>query len=336
MPKVSVIIPNYNHARFLAQRILSILNQTYQDFELIYLDDASTDNSNEVFAQFADAPQIRATLCNSTNSGSPFKQWQKGIQQATGEYIWIAESDDYAAPNFLATLVPMLDQSPQVGLAYCQSYQVDEQNHPFATMHWWTDDLSNDRWRSDFVNRGIDECSNFLLFKNTIPNASGVLIRRSALEQIPIGDSALSLCGDWLTWIRLLLHWDIAFSHQLLNYFRHHTTSVRRKTSEAVFLRERMYIFAFVNQYFAQYFAQNSANQPLFLSPTVSEQAKDILIRDWLHLMFKTPEAIDFTLGWSIYQAARACDPQVEGRVLKHISRSAARRLAQRLQLSGA
>ncbi|WP_179228347.1 glycosyltransferase family 2 protein [Leptolyngbya ohadii] len=323
MPKVSVIIPNYNHARFLSQRILSILNQTYQDFEIIYLDDASTDNSNEVFARFADAPQVSATICNSVNSGSPFKQWHKGIQQATGEYVWIAESDDYAAPNFLETLVPLLDRSPQVGLAYGQSYQVDEQNRPFATMHWWTDDLSNDRWRKDFVNRGIDECSNFLLFKNTIPNASGVLIRRSALEQIPIGDTALSLCGDWLTWIRLLLHWDIAFSHQLLNYFRHHTTSVRKKTSEAVFLRERMHIFAFVNQ-------------QLSLSPTVSERAKETLIRDWLHLMFRTPETIDFSLGWSLYQAARACDPLVEGRVLKQISRSAMRRLAQKLQLSGA
>jgi len=89
MPKVSVIIPNYNHARFLEQRIQSILNQTYQDFEILYLDDASTDDSNEVFAQFKDDRRIRSIL-NQTNSGSPFKQWNRGIKAATGDYIWIA------------------------------------------------------------------------------------------------------------------------------------------------------------------------------------------------------------------------------------------------------
>ena len=89
MPKVSVIIPNYNHAQFLEQRIQSVLDQTYQDFEIIYLDDASTDNSNEVFAKFANNSRIRA-IYNQTNSGSPFKQWNKGIRLAQGEYVWIA------------------------------------------------------------------------------------------------------------------------------------------------------------------------------------------------------------------------------------------------------
>lgn len=69
MPKVSVILPNYNHGRFLKRRLDSIFDQTFQDLEVIFLDDASTDNSMEVFAQYASNPKIKKVLVNSRNSG---------------------------------------------------------------------------------------------------------------------------------------------------------------------------------------------------------------------------------------------------------------------------
>ena len=78
MPKVSVIIPNYNHARYLRQRIQSVLDQTFQDFDLTYLDDASSDESNAIFVEFDRQPRIKA-IYNGCNSGSPFKQWNKGF-----------------------------------------------------------------------------------------------------------------------------------------------------------------------------------------------------------------------------------------------------------------
>ena len=100
MPTVSVVVPNYNHGRFLPQRIDSILGQTFQDFELILLDDCSTDNSRMILSSYAGDPRVRIEF-NSANSGSPFKQWNKGVRLARGEYVWIAESDDYAEPRFL-------------------------------------------------------------------------------------------------------------------------------------------------------------------------------------------------------------------------------------------
>ena len=72
MPTVSVIIPNYNHARFLQQRIDSVLNQTFQDFELILLDDCSTDGSRSILARSVDDPRVRIEF-NEINSGSTFK-----------------------------------------------------------------------------------------------------------------------------------------------------------------------------------------------------------------------------------------------------------------------
>ena len=110
-PKVSVIVPNYNHARYLKARIDSILNQTFQDFELILLDDCSTDNSVELLQSYAGHPHVSHIVLNDRNTGSPFLQWQKGIGLAQGEYVWIAESDDTAQPDFLSTTVAVLDRA---------------------------------------------------------------------------------------------------------------------------------------------------------------------------------------------------------------------------------
>src|SRR6266851_10178053 len=108
MPTVSIIVPNYNHARYLRRRIDSILSQTYQDFELILLDDSSTDNSREILDSYRDNPKVRIEF-NAKNSGSPFKQWNKGVGLAHGKYVWIAESDDYADEHLLEKLASRLD-----------------------------------------------------------------------------------------------------------------------------------------------------------------------------------------------------------------------------------
>ncbi len=92
MQTISVIVPNYNHARFLKRRIDSILNQTYQDFELILLDDCSSDDSCDILLSYKDNPHVSQIVFNDENSGTPFKQWDKGIRMAKGKWIWIAES----------------------------------------------------------------------------------------------------------------------------------------------------------------------------------------------------------------------------------------------------
>ncbi len=100
-PSVSVIIPNYNHAPFLKERIDSVINQHYDNFEVIILDDCSKDNSREVIEQYRNHPKVKHIIYNEANSGSTFIQWHKGFRLAEGEYIWIAESDDVADLDFL-------------------------------------------------------------------------------------------------------------------------------------------------------------------------------------------------------------------------------------------
>ena len=125
MPLVSVIIPNYNHAAFLKQRIESVLNQTFQDFELIILDDCSTDNSKEIIEEYRSNPKVKSIVYSKMNSGSPFEQWRKGIVLAKGEYVWIAESDDWASLDFLHELISNLSKKKNVGICFCDSNWVD-------------------------------------------------------------------------------------------------------------------------------------------------------------------------------------------------------------------
>ena len=225
-PKVSVIVPNYNHAPYLRQRLDSIINQEFQDLEVIVLDDASNDNSKEIIQTYVHHPGFRF-LFNETRSGSAFKQWKKGLEEARGEYIWFAESDDYASPHFLSKLIPILESDKSIGLVYSQSYLVDLENRILGDALQWTDDLDPYRWKSDFVNDGVAEIKSYLSKKNTIPNASAVLIRASVLQSIDYIDDTHNLCGDWLLWIKLLLQSNVGYVAEKLNYWRQSSSHAR-------------------------------------------------------------------------------------------------------------
>lgn len=247
MPKVSVIVPNYNHARFLNRRLDSILNQTFTDFEVIILDDASKDNSRDVIRPYLKDPRI-SFHPNETNSGSPFVQWNRGVELARGEYVWLAESDDYAEKNLLATLVSLLEKNPQVGVAYCQSKRMDDEDKPLGTLADWTADLDPQRWQTGFINDGADECKKYLLWKNTVPNASAVLFRKEVYVRAGGAPVDMRLCGDWLAWVRMLLISGVAFVPQCLNHFRIHTVSVRSTTSMGRHYDEKWKVQRFILQ----------------------------------------------------------------------------------------
>lgn len=246
MPKVSVIVPSYNHAKFLEQRIESILHQTFQDFEIIFLDDRSTDNSKEVFDRYVTHPKITHAVFNETNGNSTFKQWNKGIDLAAGEYVWIAESDDYAAPSFLEKLVPILDLHHHLGLVYCQSVLINDRGELLAPSFLaCTDCFDRSRWTADYKNDGKHECANFLAGKNIIPNASAVLIRKSVYQaEVDRDNETFKVAGDWFTWSKILLAADVYFVAESLNYFRYCEGSVSRKTAKLLLtIQESLAIF---------------------------------------------------------------------------------------------
>lgn len=239
MSKISVIVPNYNHARYLPERLDSILAQTRMPDEIILLDDTSSDNSCEILQEYAARyPDLVTCHFNEENSGTPFAQWKKGVELAHGDFIWIAESDDVADPHLLERLAPMLEADPKVGIAYCQSRKIGDKGEDLGDMYSWTDPLNVERWRSRFTNDGHDECVKYLSCRNTIPNASAVLFRRAAYEYVSDMPLSFRLSGDWLVWVTILRKYAVSYTPQMLNSFRHHDVSVRAKTRDVKFRAE--------------------------------------------------------------------------------------------------
>lgn len=227
-PLVSVIIPSYNHEKFLKERIDSVLNQTFQDFELIILDDLSPDNSREIIESYRAHPKVSQIIYNEKNSGSTFFQWNKAVLSLVkGEFIWIAESDDVADPKFLEALVPMLQQNSEVVLAYSQSAKMDSEGKITGSWSEWTQDLVEGNYFNDsFQMNGQEYIEKFLIHKNTIPNASAVLFRRKTYAEIGGAVVDMKTNGDWDLWLKFLLLGDVYFHNQMLNKFRYHSTSV--------------------------------------------------------------------------------------------------------------
>jgi glycosyltransferase involved in cell wall biosynthesis len=226
MPKVSVVVPSFNHARFLRRRIDSVLQQTYQDFELILLDDCSPDNSREIISLYARDPRVRIEF-NHVNSGSTFKQWNKGVRLARGEYVWIAESDDYSHARFLERSVSVLDSEPDVAFGYCRSFRVSAEDIVDGFGDSYLDDWHTSRWTADYLTDGYEEFRKYFVFTNPVPNASAVLFRKAIYEQVGGADESFRLCGDWKLWASMALAGKIAYMGDPLNYCRFHDQSVR-------------------------------------------------------------------------------------------------------------
>ena len=251
-PRVSIVIPNYNYARYLEERFRSILGQTCQDYEIIFLDDASQDESVALVRDKFGA-RVSGFEINSTNSGSPFKQWNRGVRLARGEFVWIAEADDTCTESFLEHMLNALDRSPRIGLAYCCTMPIDEAGAVIdpAYFAWYVGELHPTRWHSDFVANGREEVRSYLSRKNTITNVSGVVFRREAYVEMGYAPEHMRMCGDWLAYCRMLHDWDVAYLANPMNFHRQHPA---KQTHNAVLNLTYFREFLEVQRYLAETF----------------------------------------------------------------------------------
>lgn len=231
---VSVIVPNYKHAAFLKQRLDSVFSQSYASFEVILLDDKSPDDSVAIMREYKDRPQTAALVVNESNTGSPFAQWRKGVSMAKGEYIWIAESDDYCEPTLLEELVRCIERESNLSMVYCQSQDVDLEGRFLENRLGYTAVFDPNIWENDFVCEGSDFIRKYLQNKNVVPNASACLVRKDlisrALSEFEL-ISNFKVCGDWVLWLAICSSSSarIGFSAKTLNYFRRSPESTRAK-----------------------------------------------------------------------------------------------------------
>lgn len=291
MPKVSVIVPNYNHSSYLEQRIESILSQSYQDFELIILDDLSTDNSRTIIEKYRGDSRVSQIIYNEKNSGSTFKQWKKGIELAKGEFIWIAESDDWCEIHLLQELVLGLEKKENCVISYCQSYCIENTN----VISW----QSSHPQLSEIVS-GTHYIRQYLLRNNSIFNASMALWKKKYYQQISKEFLSYKFCGDWAFWIELAKQGDIHISGKTLNYFRKHGNDVSGKATksglgyiETLKILQYLYIEKLIND--REY---NKAYKSHFKSFWKEKHTLGIQTSKQIKELFKTP----LSTGTSYYR----------------------------------
>ncbi len=224
---VSIIVPNYNHGKFLKKRIETILGQTYQDFELIILDDASIDKSVDVINEYIEHPKVAQIILNENNSGSAFSQWNKGLQLAKGDFIWIAESDDYNSKLFLEECMEVLTSNSSISYVFCQSNIVNDEDQVIGDMIDWTNEVQSYNWKENFVVPGNEFIYNALISINVVVNASAVVFKKPSGSIGAIELKKYYYCGDWLFWGLLAHQRQIAYLPQKHNFFRQHIDTTR-------------------------------------------------------------------------------------------------------------
>lgn len=219
---VSVIVPNYNYARYLPDRIESILSQTYPNFELILLDDASTDDSVAVLEKYRNNSHVSHVMINEQNTGSPFQQWMKGIMLARGKYIWIAEADDLAESIFLETCIRLAEEHENTAICYAGSLLIDaDGNISNRDINHWGSRKKKEASCFDGTQYAIHN----LYWKNYLINASGVLFsRKYAIELANSTFQNMRYCGDYLFWFEMSMKGEVIEVYKNLNYFRQHAT----------------------------------------------------------------------------------------------------------------
>ncbi len=243
LPRVSVVVPNYNYANCLTARLRSIFEQSFPIYELIVLDDASTDNSIEVIeAVRRESDRDIRLVANKTNAGSVFAQWQRGLSLANGDYIWIAEADDVAHPGFLAKVLPAVI-SANAAFGFSNSYQIDEHDRRIGSSYSDYCGEGSNRFKQDFVLPGRQFVNECLSVKNTILNVSGVVWKRTTLERaLAVAGSMVTkhkLVGDWQLYAETALTDDpVAYVAEALNGHRRHSGSVTGALSKRRHLDE--------------------------------------------------------------------------------------------------
>jgi len=224
---VSAILPNYNYARFLKERVRSIAGQTVPPREILYVDDASTDRSADVIRTFQDVPNLKMRECPE-NSGTVYRRWNEAAEEATGDWLWFPNADDSADPFFLERMAQMAQAHPSAALLYARpTYMNGTGVITHSYVHWYNDAMR------EFGGVTFEKGSDVLALHTStcfLKSASAVLIRRDAFTALGGFDTRLWGIADWDFYLRMLHGYDFAYTATPLCFLRAHEENTTGKT----------------------------------------------------------------------------------------------------------
>lgn len=213
-PKVSVVIPSYNRAHLIGESIQSVLDQTYQDFELIVVDDGSSDNTEDVVRGFNDS---RISYTYQDNKGISAAR-NAGIRKARGRYFAFLDSDDFWFRELLDLEVPILEENPNVGLVYAKAQAIDVDGELKGQISGALQKYPGQTLKSALY-------GNFVCIQTAI-------MRRECFDRVGLFDETLKARVDYDLWIRMAKHYHFAYLNKVLAHFRIHTGGYTHSKSE--------------------------------------------------------------------------------------------------------
>ncbi len=207
-PLVSVIIPNYNYEKFIAQTIESVLSQTHKELEILVIDDESKDNSIEVLESFGD----KITVIRQKNAGVSAAR-NNGIQKSNGEFIAFLDADDLWKPAKIEKQLEKFEEDETIGLVHCSVELID---------------LNNEVIGENREGMEGDVAEEFLKFQKGVVIGAGStgLVRRKVFDEIGGFDLRLSTAADWDFSYRLATKYKIGFVREPLVQYRLHGTNM--------------------------------------------------------------------------------------------------------------
>jgi len=222
MAKISIIIPTYNSAQYICEAIESVLNQTYKDFEIIVVDDGSTDNTKEVIKPYLN----KMKYIYQQNSG-PSAARNRGIQEAKGEYIAFLDADDIWLPQKLELQIKFMEKEKEVGLIFSDMVLFNEKEiikNSFLKEKLFFNKLSI-KSLSSTEKVIYDNVFNALLQENFIPTNT-VIVKKECFNKVGFFDETLFSVEDRDMWLRIGLFYDIGFINFPLVLTRFHETNI--------------------------------------------------------------------------------------------------------------
>lgn len=279
--QVSVVIPTYNRAAFIREALESVLAQTYQDFEILVIDDGSTDNTAEIVQSIGDA---RIRYVTQDHRGVP-AAIDMGWRAAQGEYIARLDSDDRWLPEFLHEVVSRMDADPSVGAVYARAHAMNSSGQMLTQLIGTQERFPGHTLKSviygDFV------------------TAMAVLIRRSAIAAAGGYDVSLITNEDWDMWIKIAYqNYKIGYVPRVLAHYRFHEQNLTRATSDRMnaIMRDRVRV---LDNFFA-----------LPNIPAEVLEIKNIAYRNvYLDWMVRLLERRNYSNAWQKFQRAFALSP---------------------------
>ena len=227
---VSVVIPTYNSGRFIAQAIQSVLDQSYARYEVIVIDDGSTDETKDVLREF----DGRIRYLYQANRG-PSAARNAGIRLARGEYICFLDADDIWTPNKLEVQLTFMEQHPDIGLVFSDEEEISAEGDICQSL------LAQSRFHSDLVSqKPLQDAFRKLLIENRIPTST-VMVRKACFAKAGLFDESLRVVEDRDMWLRIAANFGIACLPLILGKKREHEGNI--STNSELTLRSRIEVW---------------------------------------------------------------------------------------------